>query len=64
LAASVLQVGVDRNAITTAVKNAVSLDQIQEENPYGDGNAAQRIIAALDDVEDFSSLTAKQFVDL
>ncbi len=64
LAASVLQVDVDRNAITAAVKNAISLDQIQEENPYGDGNAAQRIIAALDEVEDFSLLTAKQFVDL
>jgi len=64
LAASVIQVDVDSGAIMAAIKNAVSLEPSQQENPYGDGNAAQCIIAALDDIEDFSSLTAKQFVDL
>jgi UDP-N-acetylglucosamine 2-epimerase len=64
LAASVIQVDVDSGAIMAAIKNAISLEQIQEDNPYGDGNAAQRIIAALDEIDDFPSLTAKQFVDI
>lgn len=64
LAASVVQVEVDSDAIMAAIKKAVSLEPILQDNPYGDGNAAQRILAALDDVEDFSALTTKQFFDL
>jgi UDP-hydrolysing UDP-N-acetyl-D-glucosamine 2-epimerase len=64
LADSVIQCDVDREEIVRAVKQAVAMDCTGTVNPYGDGHATEKIIAALDEIEDFSALTSKRFIDL
>ena len=64
LARSVVQCEVDRAAIVEAVKRAVVLDRSTTESPYGDGHATERILSVLDEVDDFSRLIQKRFVDL
>jgi len=64
LADSVVQCDVDREEIINAVKQAVAMDCSGASSPYGDGRATERIIAALDDIADFSALTDKRFVDV
>ncbi len=64
LADSVVQCDVDRGEIVKAVKQAVAMDCSRTINPYGDGHATEKIIAALDGIEDFSAFTTKRFVDL
>jgi UDP-hydrolysing UDP-N-acetyl-D-glucosamine 2-epimerase len=64
LASSVVQCDVDRDAIVRAVKQALAVDCSSTTSPYGDGHATERIIAVLDGIGDFSTLTSKRFVDL
>ena len=64
LADSVIQCDVGREEIVRAVKQAVAMDCTGTVNPYGDGHATEKIIAALDEIEDFSALTSKRFIDL
>ncbi len=64
LATSVLQCEVDPEEIVNAVEQAVVMDCSGATSPYGDGHATERIIAVLDEIEDFSKLTNKRFVDL
>lgn len=62
-AASVIDCLPDVSAIRTAIEMAFALDCSGAENPYGDGHAAQRIVAALRKVGDPSRLLQKHFQD-
>jgi UDP-hydrolysing UDP-N-acetyl-D-glucosamine 2-epimerase len=67
-AANVIDVGYPRNEIADGIRQAVSSSFHETlrnlKNPYGDGRAAERIIARLRNVSLDSSLIAKQFYDL
>ncbi len=62
-AASVLDVPASRAAVADAVRRAFALDCTAVVNPYGDGRATERILAALDAVPDFRALLRKGFHD-
>jgi UDP-N-acetylglucosamine 2-epimerase (non-hydrolysing)/GDP/UDP-N,N'-diacetylbacillosamine 2-epimerase (hydrolysing) len=62
-AASVLDCPPEAQAIERAIRSAMSLDCSKVVNPYGDGNSAARIVAALKGVADPRSLVRKRFVD-
>lgn len=63
-AQSVIDCLPDANAIRKAVDEAFALDCSGVENPYGDGYAAERIVAALRSVGDPRKLIRKRFRDL
>ncbi len=63
-AASVVNCPPERQAIRSAIEQALHLDCSTVTNPYGDGNAAPQIVAALATVPDFRSLIKKHFYSL
>ena len=62
-AASVIDCAPQAGAIEQAIRAALRLDCSDVKNPYGDGNSAPRIVAALKSVGDLRSLVRKEFVD-
>jgi UDP-N-acetylglucosamine 2-epimerase (non-hydrolysing)/GDP/UDP-N,N'-diacetylbacillosamine 2-epimerase (hydrolysing) len=63
-AASVISCRGERGAIAAAIKGALQRPKQPVTNPYGDGDAARRIVAILDGIDDFRALTQKRFFDL
>jgi UDP-N-acetylglucosamine 2-epimerase (non-hydrolysing)/GDP/UDP-N,N'-diacetylbacillosamine 2-epimerase (hydrolysing) len=63
-ASSVINCRPAADDIEMAVRRAFTLDCSGAVNPYGDGRSAERIIAALKAVPDFSKLLRKRFFDL
>jgi UDP-N-acetylglucosamine 2-epimerase (non-hydrolysing)/GDP/UDP-N,N'-diacetylbacillosamine 2-epimerase (hydrolysing) len=63
-AASVIDCPPEAGAIVAAVLRAFELDCGGTVNPYGDGHAAPRIVAAIKAVQDPSALIKKRFFDL
>jgi UDP-hydrolysing UDP-N-acetyl-D-glucosamine 2-epimerase len=63
-AASVITVPADAKQIVAAIERALALDCSGVENPYGDGHATERIVAALVAVRDPKALLKKRFFDL
>ncbi len=63
-AASVVDCYPNSDAIRTAIDHALVLACEGVVNPYGDGYAAERIVAALRNVEDPSRLLTKRFKDI
>src|SRR5262245_49646951 len=63
-AASVITVEADADSIYDGIQRAFSLDCSGVKNPYGDGHATERIIAALLTVGDPKALLKKHFFDL
>ncbi|MDH3920592.1 MAG: UDP-N-acetylglucosamine 2-epimerase, partial [Rhodospirillales bacterium] len=63
-AASVIDCPPEAEAIVAAVRRAFELDCGGTVNPYGDGHAAPRIVAAIKAVQDPSALIKKRFFDL
>lgn len=62
-AASVLDCEPRADAIEGSIRAALRLDCSTVKNPYGDGNSAPRIVAALKAVADPRALVRKEFVD-
>jgi UDP-hydrolysing UDP-N-acetyl-D-glucosamine 2-epimerase len=62
-AASVIDCGPEAPAIERAIHAALRLDCSGVKNPYGDGQSAPRIVAALKSIRDPRSLVRKEFVD-
>jgi len=62
-AASVIDCAPRADAIQRSIRAALELDCSQVTNPYGDGHAAERIVAALKSVADPQSLLQKRFAD-
>jgi UDP-hydrolysing UDP-N-acetyl-D-glucosamine 2-epimerase len=63
-AASVITVPAEATCIYDAIQRALQLDCSKVENPYGDGHATERIIAALVAVGEPKALLKKRFFDL
>ena len=63
-ASTVLDCPPERGAIEHAIRRAFDLDTIGAHTPYGDGHAAERIVAVLRSIEDPRALLRKGFVDL
>jgi UDP-N-acetylglucosamine 2-epimerase (non-hydrolysing)/GDP/UDP-N,N'-diacetylbacillosamine 2-epimerase (hydrolysing) len=62
-AASVIDCAPEAAAIERAIRAALQLDCSGVRNPYGDGNSAPRIVAAIKSIGDLRSLVRKEFVD-
>ena len=62
-AASVIDVVPQRDAIFGAIQKAFALDCRSVVNPYGDGHAAERIVAQLKTLHEPKALLKKRFVD-
>jgi UDP-hydrolysing UDP-N-acetyl-D-glucosamine 2-epimerase len=62
-AGSVIDVAPDQGAIHAAILKAMDMDCRGVANPYGDGHAAERIVAALKTVRDPQQLLKKRFFD-
>jgi UDP-hydrolysing UDP-N-acetyl-D-glucosamine 2-epimerase len=62
-ASSVIDVAPEREAILAAIRRAFTLDCRDVVNPYGDGHAASRIVAALKRVPAPAALVKKRFFD-
>jgi UDP-N-acetylglucosamine 2-epimerase (non-hydrolysing)/GDP/UDP-N,N'-diacetylbacillosamine 2-epimerase (hydrolysing) len=63
-AASVIDCPPQREAIVSAMRRAFDLDCTAAVNPYGDGNASERIVEVLANVKDPRALLIKSFHDL
>jgi UDP-N-acetylglucosamine 2-epimerase (non-hydrolysing)/GDP/UDP-N,N'-diacetylbacillosamine 2-epimerase (hydrolysing) len=63
-AASVINCGYVVDEIESAIRRAFELDCRHAVNPYGDGRAAERIVAVLKRVDRPRDLLKKRFVDL
>ena len=63
-AASVIDVPPEPGAITAAIEAALARPRVETVNPYGDGRAAERIVAALKTFPDWRPLVYKRFRDL
>ncbi len=61
-ASSVIDCSSDASAIASALQRALANPRRTGDTPYGDGHAAERIVAALMAVPDFSALLCKRFV--
>jgi UDP-N-acetylglucosamine 2-epimerase len=61
---SVISCRGERQAIAAAIAEALKRPKVPAANPYGHGDAAQRIVATLEGVGDFGALTRKRFFDL
>jgi UDP-N-acetylglucosamine 2-epimerase (non-hydrolysing)/GDP/UDP-N,N'-diacetylbacillosamine 2-epimerase (hydrolysing) len=61
-AASVIDCVPERDAIVSAIEDAFRRDCAGVVNPYGDGKASARIVAALAAIEDWKALLVKRFV--
>ncbi len=62
-AASVFDCAPEKEAIVEAISQALSFGHQSVENPYQQGDSAKLILNALGAIDDFSSLTMKQFFD-
>ncbi|MFN9000448.1 MAG: UDP-N-acetylglucosamine 2-epimerase [Holosporales bacterium] len=62
-AASVIDAAPNTASILDAIAQAARLDCSQAVNPYGDGTATKKILAAFDAIADFSTLCQKPFYD-
>ena len=60
-AASIIDCDPAHNKIAAAIEQALNLGRLDTENPYGDGHAAERIVAVLRGLDDPSTLIAKTF---
>jgi UDP-hydrolysing UDP-N-acetyl-D-glucosamine 2-epimerase len=63
-ATSVIDCAPATDAITAAIRAALAKDCTAVVNPYGDGHAAERIVATLATVDDPARLVRKSFRDL
>jgi UDP-hydrolysing UDP-N-acetyl-D-glucosamine 2-epimerase len=63
-APSVVDCAAERDAILGAIRQAFALDCRAVVNPYGDGNAAPRIVEVLERTPDYGALIKKRFFDL
>ena len=63
-ATSVIDCPPEATAIAEAVQRAFALDCTGVVNPYGDGHAAPRIVAAIKAVSEPATLIKKRFFDL
>jgi len=63
-ASSVIDSPPERAAIGAAIQKALALAPQGTVNPYGDGQAASRIVAVLKAIPDWSGLVYKRFQDL
>lgn len=63
-ASSVVNCQASSEEILEAIKAALQLDCSAAVNPYGDGNAAEKIIAHIKNIENPKSLVKKRFYDL
>ncbi len=63
-AASVVDCAAERDAILSAIERARRLDCSRVANPYGDGRASERIVAALKSIGDPTHLLKKHFFDV
>jgi UDP-N-acetylglucosamine 2-epimerase (non-hydrolysing)/GDP/UDP-N,N'-diacetylbacillosamine 2-epimerase (hydrolysing) len=63
-ASSVIDCAPERAAIGAAIQKALALGPQGTLNPYGDGQAAARIVAVLKSIPDWSGLVYKRFQDL
>lgn len=63
-ASSVIDVPVDRAAVREAIERALAADWSHAVNPYGDGRAAERIVAVLRAIGQPTDLLRKRFHDL
>lgn len=63
-ARSVISCTASRESIAIAIDQALERGRERVENPFGDGYAADRIVAILASIEDWSSLRGKAFFDL
>ena len=61
--ASVIHCPAERTAIAAAIARALAMDCADAVNPYGEGDAAARIVAALRGVDDFRRLLRKPFFE-
>lgn len=63
-AASVIHCATEPAAITAAIRRALAADCSDVVNPYGDGNASPRILAAIKNMPSREELLMKHFHDL
>ena len=63
-APSVIDCPPERKAIGAAIQKALAMKPEGTVNPYGDGEASARIVAALKAIQDWSGLVYKRFQDL
>jgi UDP-N-acetylglucosamine 2-epimerase (non-hydrolysing)/GDP/UDP-N,N'-diacetylbacillosamine 2-epimerase (hydrolysing) len=63
-AASILNCPPDPEAIYQTILKAFDLDCSKVTNPYGDGQASEKIFRFLKDMEDYSILIKKEFFDI
>jgi hypothetical protein len=63
-AASVIDCPPERGAIAAAIRRALELDCTSVVSPYGTGDAAPRIVAALKAIDDYRPLVRKRFHEL
>jgi UDP-hydrolysing UDP-N-acetyl-D-glucosamine 2-epimerase len=63
-ASSVINCPPERAAIRAAIRGAFDLDRSTIANPFGDGHAAERIVAILDERLPSLTTTRKSFVDI
>jgi UDP-N-acetylglucosamine 2-epimerase (non-hydrolysing)/GDP/UDP-N,N'-diacetylbacillosamine 2-epimerase (hydrolysing) len=61
-ASSVIDCAPERDAIAAAIVEAFARDCGGVVNPYGDGQASARIVAALAGIDDWKALLVKRFV--
>ena len=61
-APSVIDCAPQRDAIVSAIESAFAADCRGVINPYGDGRASERIITALEGIDDWPGLLVKRFV--
>jgi UDP-N-acetylglucosamine 2-epimerase len=62
-APSVIDCTVEAVEIANAIKLALSFGKLQQINPYGDGHAAEKIVAVLEGIKDLPSLMRKPFYE-
>jgi UDP-hydrolysing UDP-N-acetyl-D-glucosamine 2-epimerase len=62
-AVSVIDVAASRDEIYAAILRAMDMDCSNVVNPYGDGHAAEKIIAAITSMGDLKQLVRKRFTD-
>ncbi len=62
-AASIIDCAAERAAILEALAKALALDCSTVVNPYGQGQASEKILAALKGIGDFKALVRKPFYD-
>ena len=60
---SVVHCAATRPAISRALDAALARDCSRVVNPYGDGHAAERCLAVLEQIEDFRTLSPKRFFE-